>query len=1254
MRKRQLYILACIILAFASAIAADYYFNNHNNLSTYAQDIEDSFQQNEQKVEAWLNAPQQLLDLFIFLPDLAASEKTRKLQELENLSTEKYSLFWYDHDSLLFWSKNEVLPSEAVLNKVKSTSEPLFVKLSNGYYQLEIKHLERELTGQSILSAVPLKYEYSIESDYLKNQFVANNEIPDNIILVEYPTDYPVKNKYGEIICYLDANGNISDSNHQMITLLLYILAFIFLGIFINDIANYLVVRYKPWVGASFIVGVVLGIRYLSLGQSVTDKFSNLEIFSRAFETPVMNGTLGDLIINSVLFLWLMVFFHREFKIKSLINLGPVTRFIMTSLNYLPICLGLLMITGLFKSLVADSGIVFEFDNVFNLDIFSFLSIISLILLLIALFLFTHRMMLTIKSIGMSRYARLGAMTLTLVSIIPFILSADLMMSPVKMILITLIYVLVFDIFIDNKLPGFTWLVIWLFLFSAYSAVLLFKYNLDRDLNIRKNYAVALAESRDSIAEIEINRLGEKLLKNDSLNTLFTPPLPFQVEEKLIREQIEEYLVSSNYVFSNFEYFPIAFNAASNELLIAQQEAEEIRTFIELGGEARPTPYPLLFTWPKIDKTFDYLIRYQIPIPGNPDETNMVFIGFKRKNQDATRVYTELLLNSTTRNQERLNEYDIAIYENDVLIESKGRINPEIIQVFQEMKEGMFVEKQTTIQNNLVYKGENNTYVIVARAKSGLAKGISLFSYLFVLIIATVILLSILNSIIHAIPSSLEFPIVGKPSLRNRIQLSVISLTIGSFILIGLVTVAFFRRSTNNYHENRLERKVSAILSNMENDIRLNYEQGNRTVDLANLVVPISKIHKMDINIYNPEGELLTASENYIFDRGIISGRMNRVAYEGLSSLHRKEMIHNEKIGNLTYRAAYVPIHDPDEKLLAYLGLPYYTKDRSLKSDVYDFMGTLLNVYVFLLLLAGAIAIMVANSITRPIASIGNKLKGFKLGENEPLEWDSQDELGVLIAEYNSMIQKLEESTELLKQSEREGAWREMAKQVAHEIKNPLTPMKLSMQHLVRAFQANPENIEPLLKRVSQTLIEQIDGLSKIASEFSNFAKMPRAENETFIINDLVSSVYDLFNKEQMGMMDLNLHLPDKRYKVFADKGHIMRVLNNLVKNAIQAIPDERRGKIDITVYQKEDRVVVKVSDNGQGISNEMREKVFYPNFTTKNSGMGLGLAISKNIIDALDGSIYFKTVINVGTDFYIELPIQEIMDEQVVEETKL
>lgn len=1247
MQKRLFYILFILLSLFAVAFSYDYFINKSNDLSGFVADIETTFMNNEEEVEYWLNAPKKLLKVFTIPKDSPVKEKSKKLDELTSIANKDYSLYWFSGDTLKYWSKSEVVPSEEVIVRLKANNAPMFVKLPNGYYQLEIRELGGDLSGQSILSAIPIKREYSFESDYLKNSFISENPIPQNIYIEEYPTDFPIDNKYGDIICYLDASGTSSNKQHQLITLLLFLIAFTYLAIIINNFANYLVERYQPWVGAAFLVSSVMGIRYLSIGQNVAEKFSNLEILSRSFATPVLNSSLGDLIINSVLFLWLMVFFHREFRIKAMINLGPVTRFIMTSLNYFPIVLGLLMITGLFKSLVVDSGIVFDFENVFNLDIFSFLSIISLILLLIALFLFTHRMMLTIKSIGMSRYARLGAFALAILVSMPFIISADLLLVPVKMVLITIIYVLAFDIFIDNKLPGFTWMILWFFLFSAYSAALLFKYNLDRDLETRKDYAVALAESRDSIAEMEINRLSNKIIRNDSLKKLLTIPYPFDVEEKLIREQIEQYSVSGNYVFSNFNYTPIGYSPAYRKLLIKDQDKKIINPILDLYTKARPTDYPNLFIWPRVDKNLDFLIRYSLPIPGNESDSTLVLIGLKKKTQDASRVYTELLLNSKTRYQEKLNEYNLAIYENNILIENRGKIDPELVQIFPNVKEGSFLEQKTETQANLIYRGQDNTFVVLARSRRGLTKGISLFSYLFVLIIITLIVLSVINSLILAIPDSIELTVVGKPSLRNRIQLSVIALNIGSFILIGLVTVAFFRTSTNNYHENRLERKISAVLNNMENDVRLLYGDGKSEIDLASLVVPISRIHKMDINIYDPIGKLLTTSENFIFERGIISDRMDMVALRGLDQLNQPQIIQDEQIGQLKYRSAYVPLHNPKEQVIGYIGLPYYTKDRSLRSDVYDFMGTLLNVYVFLLLLAGAIAIAVANSITRPITTIGEKLKGLKLGKNEPLEWDTQDELGVLIAEYNSMIQKLEKSTELLKQSEREGAWREMAKQVAHEIKNPLTPMKLSIQHLARAYKSNSDNIEPLLNRVSQTLIEQIDGLSKIASEFSNFAKMPSAENNTFVLNDLVRSVHELFDKNQMGMMDINLKMPNKVYTVFADKGHIMRVLNNLIKNAIQAIPDDRRGKIDISIFQRKERVVIKVSDNGQGISDEMKEKVFYPNFTTKNSGMGLGLAISKNIIDAIDGDLYFKTVVNKGTDFFIELPIQEIMDKE-------
>ena len=257
------------------------------------------------------------------------------------------------------------------------------------------------------------------------------------------------------------------------------------------------------------------------------------------------------------------------------------------------------------------------------------------------------------------------------------------------------------------------------------------------------------------------------------------------------------------------------------------------------------------------------------------------------------------------------------------------------------------------------------------------------------------------------------------------------------------------------------------------------------------------------------------------------------------------------------------------------------------------------------------------------------------------MDWGTKDEVGTLISEYNKMIKKLDDSANLLAKSEREGAWREMAKQVAHEIKNPLTPMKLSIQYLKHAFQSNPDNIEPLMQRVSNTLIEQIDNLAHIANEFSNFAKMPRANNEEFIVNVLVESVHDLF--KEVKDADVSLTLPEKAFTVFADRKQLMRVLNNLIKNAVEAIPEDRDGAIKVSLFEQEIMAIIKVSDNGVGIPEEMKKKVFVPNFTTKNSGTGLGLAISKNIIESVNGKIYYETMPNIGTDFYVELPIESV-----------
>jgi nitrogen fixation/metabolism regulation signal transduction histidine kinase len=298
-----------------------------------------------------------------------------------------------------------------------------------------------------------------------------------------------------------------------------------------------------------------------------------------------------------------------------------------------------------------------------------------------------------------------------------------------------------------------------------------------------------------------------------------------------------------------------------------------------------------------------------------------------------------------------------------------------------------------------------------------------------------------------------------------------------------------------------------------------------------------------------------------------------------------------------------------------------------------------LNIYVLLILITIGMAVIISDQITRPLRLIQQKFSEIKLGKkNELIVYRGRDEIAGLVDEYNRMVKELVKSMEMLARSERETAWREMAKQVAHEIKNPLTPMKLSVQHLQRSWKDNRENFDESLEKVTRTLIEQIDNLSFIASEFSNFAKMPKAFSEEINLIDSIRSTLTLFANTDN--IDLVFDHESQFIPVFADREQLSRVFINLIKNAIQSIPENRKGKIVISAVLTGNAVRIGVADNGKGIPEDLQGKLFTPSFTTKSSGMGLGLSIVKNIIESFSGNITFNTKVNHGTTFLIELPV--------------
>jgi len=328
-----------------------------------------------------------------------------------------------------------------------------------------------------------------------------------------------------------------------------------------------------------------------------------------------------------------------------------------------------------------------------------------------------------------------------------------------------------------------------------------------------------------------------------------------------------------------------------------------------------------------------------------------------------------------------------------------------------------------------------------------------------------------------------------------------------------------------------------------------------------------------------------------------------------------------------------------ENKFLAYLNLPYFTQSGALTRDVTNLVMAVINIYMILLLVILLVSVFLADRITQPLRMIQNRIAQVSLSEkNEMIRYERSDEIKGLVEEYNYMVQELERSAELLAQSERESAWREMAKQIAHEIKNPLTPMKLNVQHLQRTVEIGKYDPK-MVKKISETLIEQIDSLTAIANEFSDFAKMPKARNKKINLVSNLKNLLQLF--EATSRVRIGLDLGEyKSVYVLADKEQLMRVFINLVKNGLQSIPEGREGIIDIKLeVHGEQTVRVTFRDNGKGIPEEIKDKLFQPNFTTKSAGMGMGLAISYNIVRSLGGKIWYDTVLNEGTTFYVELP---------------
>lgn len=468
--------------------------------------------------------------------------------------------------------------------------------------------------------------------------------------------------------------------------------------------------------------------------------------------------------------------------------------------------------------------------------------------------------------------------------------------------------------------------------------------------------------------------------------------------------------------------------------------------------------------------------------------------------------------------------------------------------------------------------------------------------------------------------------------LSRRIYIAMLALVVISSLIIASFTAIFFKNQNEQYHLSRLQRKEKRVANSIKYftdkyDIQENLNSVPR--EFYEKIEELSKENEMELKIYNTQGSILLSLDRELNPKDSIPPQIFKEILATPDSFYIVRI-------NDSSLATYSILKNKEGLNIGILNVPNY--DFSTNSiEFNEFYKTLIELYIGLLLGASLLAFFLSRNITRSLRLIGDKMKDVSINKkNEKLIWKNEDEIGELVNRYNTMIDELEQSANLLAESERETAWREMAKQVAHEIKNPLTPMKLNVQYMEQSLKAEDPEFKEKMSRFSQKMITQIDALTDIANEFSSFAKMPSTSLSEINLVSILKDAAGTFDKEIKVVKETNgIHSAT----IKGDENQLVRVFNNLLKNSSQAIPEGRVGVIQVILSEDNANYLIEIKDNGKGIDPSQYENIFTPNFTTKSSGSGLGLAIVKNIIKNHTGSIRFESKVNVGTSFFLRFP---------------
>lgn len=1240
---RQYGLLILVVLFFASSFLFSRLYSGRTSV---VREVKLA----ERYINKKLDDFQELTSDTALVNRLVSNEET--LKEFDRLANKKYGIFLYTTDELVnpemkFWSDHQAVPPPQLMN---SADGDYFKRLSNGWYVISKKTVPSPDPSKRILAfaLIQVRSEFFLTTAYLPQRFLFNEEADKQVKLSEIPGQFPVKTKAGATLFYLEKKQTAALPYNDRQTILLRFAGLLFLFLFIYLFTEKLSHRKGAWWSVGLLALLLIALRLLTYYYPQILNLRQFELFDPAiYGSNPIQRSLGDLLINSVLFCWWVLFAWSKLRQVD----DPAASFSKSMkivAGLLSLCLLIFctfVLASVIRSLVADSKISFDVTNFFSLTRYTVVGFFVLACLSLSYYYFSQLLFRLI-------FPLLPGKDYLVYFAICFAGLLFLTLRPgnpdVLFYLPVLIWLLVYSWLVNRRGVLFSSLRIniagilsWIFIFSVSISAIMLAQNKAVEWERRKVMADKLTIQTDPSSETRMN-ISVKYLDNDFLSANFD-----RFKDQAQNRQLKDSIIAASYSASLNKYDTRLYvYDSSHHPLFNDDDPTYDGLIIILNEQSKPTDTPGLYFYETTYDKFSYIMRMEISDTAQKNIGSFFIIAnLKSYSQDA--LFPELFKKSKREDPENSPIYSHAVYVRGTLVSPPGNYAFPISLKADEIPKGEIERRKNGDFDELWYKASNEKVVIVARKKETTIETITLFSYIFCSFLFLVVFVQLISFLLKTGFNGKRFKSMLQLNIRSQVHGTIIFISLFSFLIIGAATISFFISRNRQGSSDKLSRTMKIMVNEMEkkleehsisDDVIKLYDSVTNK-DLQILVNDVSDIHGVDVNVYDLNGDLQVSSEANVYTQGVLSRKMDPGAFYHLGRLRQVLHVQDENIGDYSYFSIYSPVRTDSGQVYAYVNIPYFSSKPELRQEISNFLVTIINLNAFIFLIAGLIALFITNRITNSFSIITEKMQEVNLGKrNEQITWNRNDEIGELVKEYNKMVAKLEESAAALAKSEREGAWREMARQVAHEIKNPLTPMKLHIQYLQKAINNNQPNVKELSASVANTLVEQIDHLSKIAADFSQFANIGNTSVSTFDLHDVIASLKDLYTADNSVQFDWRP--VDDRVYVEADKTQMNRLFTNLFANAVEACNGNTVCRIEVNEMRNGDILHISIKDNGEGIAPDMQERIFVPNFTTKSSGTGLGLAMCKSIVEKARGHIWFETEQGKGTTFFVELPL--------------